>query len=298
MQLGVLRLQQLSNFASGVRMFGMENGTATGSGRGRASDPKPLTLAEEEKMVWQFAVSSSDYFIQLCALLRDPVYWGTDVPKGQGQPVLLIPGFLGGDWTLFVLAGWLNRIGYRAYFSGINWNVDCPNRTGEVLRWRLDYITKQTEKPIVVIGHSLGGMLARFLGTNFPEKIHQVVALGSPLDNSMRVHPLARFTFHLLRPLRRMRGHISPDCGSPQCTCRFAQTAFSSLPQSVGFTSIFTKQDEVVHWQASLDPQGDNQEVSGRHIGLIVNREVYRILASTLAGDQLSSGRQGLVSSK
>jgi hypothetical protein len=50
----------------------------------------------------------------------------------------------------------------------------------------------------------------------------------------------------------------------------------------VGFTSIFTKQDEVVHWQACLDKERQNWEVSGGHLSLIVNREVYRILAATL----------------
>lgn len=234
-------------------------------------------------MPWQLLVSPSDYFLQLCALLRDPVYRGTQLPPGRGEPVLLIPGFFAGDWTMFVMAGWLNRLSYRAYFSGINWNVDCPNQTGERLRWRLDYITRETDSPIVVIGHSLGGMLARFLGANFPEKIRHVIALGSPIDNSLRVHPLVLSASQLLQPLRRLRGQPSPDCGSLRCTCRFRQTFPSSLPQGVGFTAIFSKQDEIVDWRSCLDPQGDNQQVSGRHIGLIVNREVYRILASILA---------------
>jgi pimeloyl-ACP methyl ester carboxylesterase len=234
-------------------------------------------------MPWQLAASYPDYLVQLAALLRDPIYRGRQVPMGTGEPVLLIPGFLGGDWAMTVMAGWLNRIGYRAYFSGIDWNVDCPNRTGQLLQWRLDHISQQTEHPLIVVGHSLGGVLARFLAVSFPEKIHHVIALGAPLDRSLRVHPLVRSAFLLLHPLRRLRGRLSPDCGSPQCTCQFSQTAFSALPRGVGFTTIFSKQDEVVDWRASLDPEGDNQEVSGRHLGLIVNPQVYRLLADILA---------------
>ncbi len=235
-------------------------------------------------MTWQLVTSSSDYLYQLAALLRDPVYHGRRVPKGQGQPVLLIPGFLAGDWTLMVMAGWLNRIGYRTYFSGIDWNVDCPNQTGEKLQWRLEHIARETNGSLTVIGHSLGGLLARFLGANFPEHVHHVVALGSPLDmsNPTSVSLLVRSAFQFLGPLRRLRGPTYRECGSVRCTSRFAQTVFSALPPAVFFTSIYSKSDEVVDWRASVDPQAVNIEVSGRHLGLIVNRGVYRALARQL----------------
>jgi len=242
-----------------------------------------LTAEEKTTMPWQLVASTGDYFFQLGALLRDPIYRGAHIQGGKGEPVLLIPGFLGGDWTMVVMAGWLNRIGYRAYFSGIGWNIDCPNRTGELLRWRLDSILKREGTPLVVIGHSLGGMLARFLGSNFPEKIRHVISLGSPVNRSLRVHPLVHFAFLLLQPLRHLKGRTAPQCGSLDCTCNFSQTVFLPLPPGVGFTSIFSKQDEIVDWRASIDPVGDNQEVSGRHLGLIVNPQVYQILARTLA---------------
>lgn len=232
-----------------------------------------------------------DYLYQLAALLRDPVYRGIQTPRGQGQPVLLIPGFLVGDWTLMIMAGWLNRIGYRTYFSGIDWNIDCPNKTGEKLRWRLEHIAKEAGGPLIVLGHSLGGLLARFLGTNFPEHVQHVIALGSPLDvsNPVSVHPVVRSLFHMLEPLRRLRSPAFRHCGSTACACRFAQTAFSVLPSTVSFTSIFSKSDEVVHWQASVAPRGTNIEVSGGHIGLIVNREVYRAIAQSLAQVRMES---------
>jgi len=241
-------------------------------------------------MLWQLAASYPDYLYQLSALVRDPVYQRSGVPNGQGQPILLIPGFLAGDWTLTVMAGWLNRLGYHAYFSGINWNVDCPNKTAEILRWRLDYILRERGGPVVVIGHSLGGMLARFLGVNFPEHIRHVFALGAPLDgNSLKVHPLVPLAFHTLQVLRKRADGVSSACGSALCSCRFRQTLFSSLPAGVGFTSIYSKRDEVVDWRSCITPQGNNRQVSGRHLGLIVNREVYRILASTLAACQPSN---------
>jgi triacylglycerol lipase len=218
----------------------------------RSLQRKDRILVSPSQMFWQLTTSYLEYLSQLSALLRDPIYRGNQVPQREGEPVLLIPGFLGGDWTMVVMAGWLNRIGYRAYLSGIEWNVDCPNRTGERLRWRLDSILKETGKSIVVVGHSLGGMLARFLGANFPEKIRHVVALGSPIDGSLHVHPLVLSAFRLLQPFRWVRGQSSPDCGSLRCACRFTQTVLSPLPEGVAFTAVFSKRDEVVDWRACL----------------------------------------------
>ena len=240
-------------------------------------------------MYWRLAVACPEYLLHLGALLRDPVYLGQEVPRGNNQPILLIPGFLAGDWTLWTMAGWLNRLGYRAYFSGLDWNVDCPNHTGERLQWRLDMIMQETEQPVTIIGHSLGGMLGRFLGTNFPDKIRHVIALGSPIDGSMRVNPLVPLAFRTLQTLRKNRQSRTPTCGSHQCTCRFAQSLFATVPDHVGFTSIFTKQDEVVDWHACIDAERQNWEVSGGHLSLIVNRTVYRILASILAAESQSS---------
>ena len=55
-------------------------------------------------VVWPVVTSYPDYLFQLSRLLRDPIYRGSNAPRGTGQPVLLIPGFLVGDWTLWVMA--------------------------------------------------------------------------------------------------------------------------------------------------------------------------------------------------
>jgi len=234
-------------------------------------------------MLLGLATAYPDYLYQLSSLLCSSVYHGRQVQRGNGQPVLLIPGFFTGDWMMTIMAGWLNRLGYQAYFSGINWNVDCPNLTSELLGWRLDQIAQETECPITVIGHSLGGMLARSLSVSFPEHVSQAIAIGSPIDGTLRVNPLVPFTFRVLQNVRMRRKATLPTCGSQQCSCQFAQTFSAALPTGRKFTSIFSKQDEVVDWRACIDPYGANLEVPGRHVSLIVNPAVYRLLAELLA---------------
>src|ERR1700730_559584 len=80
---------------------------------------------------------------ELSALLRDPVYRGRGLPHGDGRPVLLIPGFLSGDWSLRLLHDWLKRIGYTAHLSGIQLNVLHSEHMLAGLRNRLAEIRQQ-----------------------------------------------------------------------------------------------------------------------------------------------------------
>src|SRR5918995_5274907 len=62
--------------------------------------------------------------LEAATLLRDPLFRGDGVVDGRGRPVLLIPGFLVGDGSLSMMAGWLKRAGYRPSPAGIVANVD------------------------------------------------------------------------------------------------------------------------------------------------------------------------------
>lgn len=235
-------------------------------------------------MSWRIVTSYADYLYQMRMLIRDPVYRGIDMPRGQGEPILLIPGFLAGDWSLTILAGWLNRLGYRAYCSGIDWNISCPHSTSELLRWRLDYVANETQQPVTVIGHSLGGVLARYLGASQPQQVRHVIAVGSPVDGSMRIHPLVPFAFQMIQHVQGFSQRPLPPCAKDvNCTCEFVKGAFGVFPPSGRFTAIYSKQDEIVDWRSCIDPTQASYEVLGQHLGLIVNTMVYRVLGRELA---------------
>ena len=234
--------------------------------------------------MWQFTSATLDYSHQLARLQKDEIYLRPKEPQGNGEPILLVPGFLAGDWALQVMAGWLSRLGYRPYLSGIDWNVSPPETTTKLLVWRLTYIANETQSPVFVVGHSLGGMFTRVLGARFPETVRHVIALGSPIRNPLRsAHFSVRIASLGLQTLWSLGGQVTPDASA------FFQQVAAPLPREVGYTAIFSKQDEVVDWRACLDPRGDNLQVSGGHMGLVVNRQVYRFLAQTLASTARSS---------
>ncbi len=222
-----------------------------------------------------------EFLGQLGGLMRDPVCYGIGVPRGDGEPILLIPGFTAGDWSLTALATWLRRVGYRPYMSGIDLNVGCPRRTMEVVGWRLEQITKETGRPVTIVGHSLGGVLGRALSVTYPDQVKRVIALGSPL----RIHWDAvrdevRPAMRAMQAFWQRFSDAEEACGTTECGCGFAESLDGVLPD---FTSIFTRADEVVDWRECVDEDGRNVEVSGLHCSLIVNRHVYRHLGSILA---------------
>lgn len=225
-----------------------------------------------------------DYLQQFASLIRDPVGYGVGVPRGDGRPILLIPGFTAGDWSLGTLARWLGRIGYRPYLSGIDLNVGCPRRKVELVGWRVEKIAHESGQRATIIGHSLGGVLGRAIAATNPALVREVVALGSPIRNGWTgVHDQVRPALQAIQSFWQTFSGVQENCGTMECACGFATAVFAPTPPRSRFSAIYTRRDEVVQWQSCIDDLGSNFEVSGRHVGLIVNREVYRILGSILA---------------
>jgi triacylglycerol lipase len=112
-----------------------------------------------------------EFLQQFASLVRAPVGYGVGVPRGDGHPVLLIPGFTAGDWSLGTLARWLGRVGYRPYLSGIDLNVGCPQRPMELVGWRVEKIARESGQRVTIIGHSLGGVLGRAIAAANPANV-------------------------------------------------------------------------------------------------------------------------------
>jgi triacylglycerol lipase len=213
---------------------------------------------------------------ELTALLRDPVYRGRGVPKGDGRPVLLIPGFLAGDWTLRILHSWLGRVGYSAHLSGILLNVHHSERMLSGLRRKVAQIEREAGARVTLIGHSRGGLLAKVFSQRKPDPVEQVIALGAPLADWT---DLATITHHAVGVVRTANELAYGRRFNPEG--RF--TYDLKLPPIVPTTSIYTKADEVVNFRSCLRPDIPSLPVWGSHNGLVVNPEVYRLLGRLLA---------------
>ncbi len=237
--------------------------------------------------IWQELLAG----VEMLYLRISPVYWGYGVPPGDGSAVLVLPGFLLNDLYLTEFRAWLRRIGYQPYGSGIGINAECPNLL--IKQHLADTVERayiETGRKIHIIGHSLGGVLARAIASQMPERVASVITLAAPF-RGVSIHPM------ILRAVDLVRGQIHerngedvlPSCYTGACTCRFLESLVLKLPRSVRRTAVYTKSDGIVDWKVCKTGRCANDfEVTGTHIGLVFNPAVYDLVARRLAG----SGRR------
>jgi alpha/beta hydrolase fold len=223
---------------------------------------------------------------ELVLLHAAPLYYGLGVPHGDGSAVVLIPAFLCPDAYLAPLRQWLARIGYVPFFSGIGFNTECPNLLiQQQLHRTIEKALAASGRKIHLIGHSLGGIIARAIAAQRPADIASVTTLGAPFRGTVAHHSI-------LRAARMVRGRILakhatgvlPDCYTGHCTCDFLESLNCALPASVLETAVYTQGDGVVDWRYCMTNRPDADfSVSGTHIGLVFNPSVYSIVAARLA---------------
>jgi triacylglycerol lipase len=222
---------------------------------------------------------------ELGRLLVDPVYRGQGVPRGDGGPVMLIPGFLAGDSSLQVMREWLGRIGHRPHESGIRMNVDCSNRCLLGLERRLERIADDAQRPVAVLGHSRGGHFAKALAHRRPDLVSRVVSMGAGLDTPFAISAPTLGAVAAVRAVhnRTTDRHTRNGCLTESCGCEFATHYRGAFPADIPITSIFSKGDGVVRWESCVVPYARCVEVTGSHIGLAFNRKAYKVVAKALA---------------
>ena len=156
--------------------------------------------------IWREALFGLDWL----ALRTSPVLYGCGIPRGDGAPVVVVPGFLGSDVYLLEMYFWLGRIGYRPFLSRIGRNAECLDVLVGRLLGTVEEARASTGRPVHLIGHSLGGMLARSAAVRRPDRIASVITLGSPF-RGIRSHPLVMQAASTVRARIRSRAEQRDD---------------------------------------------------------------------------------------
>ncbi|MBI3784392.1 MAG: alpha/beta hydrolase [Deltaproteobacteria bacterium] len=199
-------------------------------------------------------------------------------PRGNGEPVLVLPGFSSSDTSTIPLRSYLSVLGYEVRGWGLGVNRGdvrtlVPRVIDIALRW-----AQQSGQRVRLIGWSLGGVLARETAREKPDSIERVITLGTPVVGGPKYTTAAR--------VYRRRGH-DLDAIEESVAER------NRIPIDVPITAIYTRGDGVVAWQACIDdtsPGIEHCEITSTHIGLGISAEVYRIIAQRLARSRNTMG--------
>lgn len=105
---------------------------------------------------------------------------------GRGRPVIVIPGFLASDYSTVILRRTLRSAGFRAYGWGLGMNLGARADLLERMASQLNRAARRG--PVTLIGWSLGGLYARELAKQHPDKVAKVITLGSPFSGDVRAN--------------------------------------------------------------------------------------------------------------
>jgi thioesterase domain-containing protein len=198
-----------------------------------------------------------------------------DWPRGDGHPVLVLPGFLAGPGSTQLLRNVLRRLGYRVYDWGLGYNMGYRASMTETLPARLHHIRERAGgRRVSLIGWSAGGIYARELARAFPDDVRSVITLGSPFRGNHRASTAWK-VWQLVN-----RGAHATEAVSEQALLHRAQ------PLSVPTTCIYSKTDGIVAWQCCTSvpaPETENVEVHSSHLGYGHNVETLSVIADRLA---------------
>jgi pimeloyl-ACP methyl ester carboxylesterase len=210
----------------------------------------------------------------------------------DGQPVLLIPGFMAGDGSLAVLRRWLERRGHSVSMSGMRANVDCAERIVVRLQAQVQALASEAGRPVCVIGQSRGGAIARCLAVRNPQAIGALIMLGTPVRDPLAISAPVQHAVALLARLGDLGlpGMFSSSCRDGDCCAEVRHELGAPLRPHIRAVAVYSRSDGVVDWRACLDPHAEAVEVRSSHCGMSVHAEVYELLARVLDGKAASPG--------
>ncbi|WP_285741212.1 alpha/beta fold hydrolase [Lentzea sp. NBRC 105346] len=216
-------------------------------------------------------------------LLRHPVWRDADPHEGAGLGVVLVPGFGTSDFSLTFATTWLRARGYVPTGAGVGFNVGCTSELVDRIEQRLEEHAETTGGPVVLLGQSRGGGLARLAAARRPDLVCGLVMLGSPVLDPMGAHLHVLLAARVLAGLSAIGvpGLMDSDCLSG--TCFEDNVAAATTPLEMSAVSVYSKSDGIVPWQLCLDPSAECVEVHCTHTGMGLDPDAYLALRPRLA---------------
>jgi triacylglycerol lipase len=201
-----------------------------------------------------------------------------------GLPVLVVGGLATSPHVLNPLQDWLRRIGCHTLLVPTQYGIACGQRAAIAVEHALMRHVDATGKQAVIIAYSRGGQFARPVAVRRPELVRGLITLGSPLTRLLGAHPIVLLKVLGLGVVGSLGvpGLFRASCLWGDCCRPLRDDLMGPFPDDVPFLSVFSRQDEVVPWETSLDPAARHREICTTHHGLIASPAAFQLLAQEL----------------
>ncbi len=225
---------------------------------------------ESPSKIWFFTEGGRAMFDWGLSLFSKPI-WG-DLPSGNGEPVLLIPGFMASDASTKFIRYFLKKKNYTAYPWDLGTNTGNFSKTYPQILEKLQAISEEQGQKVNLIGWSLGGVFAREVAKEKPELVKSVITMGSPFA-SITQETNASWLYNLVSKRRKNQ-------------VKYAKMDTIHEPPTMPSTAIFSKSDGIVNWKGCLEPEmphTENVEVNAAHMSLGIHPATLVCIADRLA---------------
>ena len=195
-------------------------------------------------------------------------------PRGDGRPVMLLPGLLNSDRSNFVMRRFLQRLGYNAQGWGLGRNLGARTVGADaaILIARLEGLAAASG-PVTLIGISLGGIIARLVAHGRPELVREVITVSSPFAGPGTAT-------NVWRIFQLTTGERFDD---PAVMARNASIA---KPLPMPTTAIWSRSDGLVAGTICRDENCRSIEIRSSNLGVQVRPDVLLAISRVLANEE------------
>ena len=202
-------------------------------------------------------------------------------PRGDGHPVLLLPGFMADEKSLIALKLFLQSKGYDVHTWGLGRNLGFRSKHASALPQKIRYLHHVAGRKVSLVGWSLGGVFSLYCAESTLECVRSVITLGSPVSvdaagsqSPSAIKALYRVVSHRLGPA----AHVMQPRAKTLREQRRLQIPTSCL-YSLG-DGVVPPQEATIDGDPAIH---ENIRVPGSHLGLGFNGIVLAIVADRLA---------------
>ncbi len=180
--------------------------------------------------------------------------------------MVIIPGFMAGRRSAVALHHVMRAAGWDAVVAPVGRNAGPAQHSVDAAEATLLELSERSGEPVRVVGHSRGGQFSRILGVRHPDRIAQVISVGTPLTVKYPSFVVVRVPAEALDALWRRGtfGHVDIDREQAVDDQRYLP-----FPSSIDFVSVWSRSDGIVDWRLCIEHAAVNVEVRASHLGLI-----------------------------